>query len=64
VIYIFKGTLGINSHMREPSEFEKYCQALRRVKQEDKEANERRKGIKVTSKAIKLHYIKCKYKVH
>jgi hypothetical protein len=39
VAHIFKGTLGINGCIREPSEFKKYCQALGRVEQEDKEAN-------------------------
>ena len=62
--HIFEGTLGINSRMREPSEFEKYYQALGRVEQEGKEANERRKGIEVASKAIKLHYIERRHDVH
>jgi hypothetical protein len=52
--HIFEGTLGKNCRVGEPSEFEEYRQALGRVEQEEKKANERRKGVEVASKAIKL----------
>jgi len=46
--------------VREPGEFEKYYQALGRVKQDKKETNEGRKGVEIAAKAIiavKIHHI-------
>ena len=45
IVYVFEGSLSNNSRVRNPDNFKKLYYILKRVKQEKKETNKRRKSI-------------------